>query len=167
MREISAGIIIYRKTKEGVKFLILYHGGRYWNFPKGKIETETDFKDGTLLKNKETAFKAALREVYEETGLSNRDLKFDSRFKTYDRFTYTRDKKKIFKIVIYYLAKTTKKTIRISEEHAGYGWFLYKDASRMLMYQTLKNNLKQAYEIIQRKRVSRGKKSAPRQGCNI
>lgn len=162
MREISAGIIIYRKTKEGIKFLILYHGGRYWNFPKGKIETETGFKDGALLKNKETAFKAALREVYEETGLSSRDLKFNSRFKTYDRFTYIRNKKKIFKIVIYYLAKTIKKTIKVSEEHAGYGWFLYKDASRILMYQTLKNNLKQAYETIQRKGTPHSKKNTPR-----
>jgi len=38
MREISAGIIIYRRTLKGPKFLLLYHGNNYWNFPKGKIE---------------------------------------------------------------------------------------------------------------------------------
>ncbi len=40
MKEISAGIIIYRKaqTKAEIKFLLVYHGGGYWNFPKGKIE---------------------------------------------------------------------------------------------------------------------------------
>ena len=64
MKEISAGIIIYRKTLEGVKFLLLYHGGGYWNFPKGKIEAE------------EKSFQAALREIREETGLIKQDLKF-------------------------------------------------------------------------------------------
>ena len=62
MREISAGIIIFRKTKEGPKFLLLYHGGRYWNFPKGKLEKEED------------SYTAALREIKEETGLRPGDF---------------------------------------------------------------------------------------------
>lgn len=151
MKEVSAGIIIYRKTKEGPKFLLLYHGGRYWSFPKGKIEVRIGSKDGTLTENKETTFKAALREVHEETGLSSRDLKLDGRFKVYDRYIYTRNRKKIFKIVFYYLAETARRDVKISKEHSGYGWFLYKDALRMLIYQNLKNNIKQAYATIQRK----------------
>ena len=142
MREISAGIIIYRRTKEGPKFLLLYHGGRYWNFPKGKIETEGE---------RETAFKAALREVCEETGLSSRDLKFNNRFKTYDRFVFTREKNKIFKIVVYYLAETANPEVKISEEHSGYGWFSYRDAMRMLIHKNLKENLKRANDVIQGK----------------
>jgi hypothetical protein len=35
---VSAGIIVFRKSKEGTKFLIMYHGRGYWNFPKGKLE---------------------------------------------------------------------------------------------------------------------------------
>src|SRR5579863_10064232 len=30
-REISAGIVVFRRTPEGPRFLILYHGGEYWN----------------------------------------------------------------------------------------------------------------------------------------
>jgi len=38
--QVAAGIIIYQRTKDGPRFLLLYHGGRYWNFPKGKIENQ-------------------------------------------------------------------------------------------------------------------------------
>ena len=69
-KEISAGIIIYRKTEDGLKFLLLYHGRGYWNFPKGKIESE------------ERSFQTALREIKEETGLSRDDLKLNQHFKT-------------------------------------------------------------------------------------
>jgi len=143
--EISAGIIIYRKTKEGPKFLLLYHGGRYWNFPKGKLDKG------------EKSLKAALREVKEETGLCGDDLRFNQRFRVYDHYIFFQKKQKVFKVVIYYLAETFQKNIKISNEHFGYGWFLYKEARRMLIYQNLKKNLKNAYNIICRKRVSRHK----------
>ncbi len=153
-QEFSAGIIIFRRTKEGPKFMLLYHGGPYWNFPKGKLEGETNFK-------------AALREVNEETGLKQEELHFKSWFKVEDQFTYTRDKEKIFKVVTYYLAETKQKEIKIKivpdnhqgEQHEGYGWFLYRDAHRMLISPTLKLNLRKAYNAITKKKGG----PAPRQ----
>lgn len=136
MRQISAGIIIYRKTPEGPKFLLLYHGGRYWNFPKGKLE------EG------ERIFKAALREVREETGLNIHDLRFGNYFKTHNRYVFRNGGQKIFKIVTFYLAETHKTEIKVSKEHDGYGWFLYRDANRMFMHQDLKPILKKAYDLI-------------------
>lgn len=138
-KENSAGIIIYRRTKEGLKFLLLYHGGRYWNFPKGKLEV------------KEGSYEAAVREIGEETGLAKSDLKFNPYFRIYDRFVFNRFQQKVFKIVVYFLAETREKRIKISDEHHGYGWFLYRDAIRMLMYQNLRNNLKKAYDLIRQK----------------
>ncbi|MBI3638477.1 NUDIX domain-containing protein [Candidatus Wolfebacteria bacterium] len=85
MREISAGIIIYRKAPEGPKFLIMYHGGGYWNFPKGKIESE------------EKSWQAAVREIREETGLKSTDLEFRNQFKAYENFVFRRQKNKIAK----------------------------------------------------------------------
>ncbi len=179
MSETSAGIIIYHRTKEGPKFLLLYHGGRYWNFPKGKIGTritrlhssdpsKTSVKpsqmplQGSRRITKESSFQAALREVREETGLSKRDLRFSNWFKSYDRFTFSRQGKKVFKTVTYYLAETSKKEIRLSDEHSGYGWFLYRDALKMLIYPNLKNTLKRAYDTIRGKRLSRGKQNPAR-----
>jgi len=144
MREISAGIIIYRKTKDGLKFLILYHGRNYWNFPKGKIESE------------EKSFQAALREIREETGLNRNDLKLNSYFKAYEKFTFWKrlgDKNvKIFKIVIFYLAETGQKQIKISYEHEGYSWFTYREAMKILSrHKDSQRVLTQAHEFLQRK----------------
>src|SRR3989344_1124613 len=107
---VSAGIIIFRRTKEGLKFLLLYHGRNYWNFPKGKLEGE------------ERSWQAALREVREETGLKSTELKFIENFKAYERFYFRRGKENIFKIVILYLAETKQPKIAVSWEHEGYGW---------------------------------------------
>ncbi len=141
-KEISAGIIIYRMSDEGPKFLLLYHRGRYWNFPKGKLN------EG------ERNFSAALREVYEETGIGKRDLLFIEWFRVQDRFTFIKNKEKVFKTVSYYLAETDKITIRLppDPEQQGYGWFLYRDALHMLIHPNLKKNLKNAYDLIIRKK---------------
>lgn len=147
-REISAGIIIYRATEEGARFLLLYSGGRYWNFPKGKIDGESSFA-------------AAIREVHEETGLGGDDLRFEQWFKVRDQFVYMRDKRKIFKTVSYYLAETKKADIRIpikegtvGESHHGYGWFLYRDALRMLIHETLRRNLRRANDAVTKGRAA-------------
>ncbi len=119
-RVISAGIIIYRNTDRGTKYLLLYSGKNYWNFPKGKIEQD------------ETGFQAALREIHEETGLQAHDLKFQSHFKTSTRFTFVRERQQIYKIVILYLAATTKVEVVVSDEHEGYGWFTLGEARKIL-----------------------------------
>lgn len=135
-QEISAGIIIYRKTQEGVKFLLLYHGRDHWSFAKGHIE------EG------ERSFKAALREVQEETGLRPKDLSFKEWFKIHDRFFLWKDGKKVFKMVTLYLAETTNPKVQISHEHQGYGWFSYKEAIKIAKYDSIKKILKRAYDTI-------------------
>lgn len=136
-KEISAGIIIYRNTKQGPLFLLLYHGGKYWALPKGHIEM------------KENSRRAALREVREETGLSIKNLKFHPKFRTQDTYIFTRNKKRVFKIVRYFLAESNKSFVKISpREHRGYGWFNYKEAENILPYKNLKKLLKNAYDTI-------------------
>ena len=140
-RTVSAGMIIYRKTERGVLFLLLYHGGRYWNFPKGKIEEDENLRE------------AAIREITEETGLTKNDLAFQPRFRTHDRFTFTKSGRKVSKRVTYFLARAKRAEIRIStREHQGYGWFIYNEARRMLIHRNLKENLKRAYDIVQGKK---------------
>lgn len=117
---ISAGIIIFRKAREGHKFLLLYHGRNYWNFPKGKIEAG------------ERSWQSAVREVKEETGLKASELHFIENFKAYERFSFGRGKERIFKIVILYLAETKQPRITVSWEHEGYGWFTFSEAKKVL-----------------------------------
>ena len=136
-KEISAGIIIFRRTTEGPKFLLLYHGHNYWNFAKGKIEKE------------ERSLQAALREVREETGIGSNDLRLSRDFKAHERFSFKRQGQQIFKIVIFYLAETRAVDIKISDEHEGYGWFLIRDAKNMLgRYKDSQRVFKQAYEFL-------------------
>jgi 8-oxo-dGTP pyrophosphatase MutT (NUDIX family) len=136
---ISAGIIIFRRTREGLKFLLLYHGRHYWNFPKGKIEAG------------ERSWQSALREVKEETGLKSSELRLVKDFKTYERFMFRRGKEKIFKIVILYLAETKQPRITVSWEHEGYGWFSFSEAKRALSkYPENLKILNTAYDFLRK-----------------
>jgi len=152
MREISAGFILYRKTPEGRKFLILYHRGSYWNFPKGKIETE------------EKSFQTAVRELKEETGIGRNEIKIIPNFKTSEKFAFWRPAKqnishaqsekgnknnRVFKIVIFYLAETKKREIKLSPEHGGYAWFAFKDAMNVLdKYKDSQRVLKEVHNFL-------------------
>ncbi|MST04184.1 MAG: NUDIX domain-containing protein [Candidatus Pacebacteria bacterium] len=136
---ISAGIVIFRQTEEGIKFLILYHGRNYWNFPKGKIEGD------------ERSWQTAFREVREETGLKSSELKLIGNFKTYEKFVYREGPDDIFKIVILYLAETTQSTIILKEYHEGYGWFTLPEAKRILAkYKYSIKILEKAYAYIKK-----------------
>jgi len=119
-RVVSAGIIIYRKTRDGIKFLLMYQGRGYWNFPKGKIEKE------------ERSWETALREVKEETGLDPSSLKLVGNFKAFEKFEYKSGRQIVSKVVILHLAETKEKKISVlSREHSGYGWFSPSEARQM------------------------------------
>lgn len=137
-RIISAGLIVYRITEEGIKFLLLYRGRSTWDMPRGRMESG------------ERSVRTAFREVYEETGLSSGDLAIDHSFRrVYEKFPYTRDNEKFFKIIIFYLAKTSQAQIRLSDEHEGYGWFTLKEAQKHLSkFRKRKDLLRKAWEHI-------------------
>lgn len=139
---ISAGLIIYRETKEGgLKFLLLYRGRGVWDMSRGRMEAE------------ERSLQTAFREVYEETGLRKSELQLDKGFqRVYEKFPFSRGPEKFFKIVIFYLAKTDKTHIRLSDEHNGYGWFSLKEAQHHLgRYRKRKQLLQRAWEYIKEK----------------
>lgn len=139
-KQISAGFIIFRKTEKGLRFLILYHGNNYWNFPKGKIETE------------EKSLTTAFRETREETGLTKDDLQVIPDFKVYEKYSFRSGQKIIRKVVIFYLAETKKAAVRISDEHEGYAWFSYPMAMKMLRrYKGNQRILRMAYNFLRRK----------------
>lgn len=145
--ETSAGIIIYRKTVDGPRFLILYHGRDYWNFPKGKIESE------------ERTFQTALREIREETGLTRNELKFHDYFKAQEKFMFWRAEEKVYKTIVFYLAETRRKSIKIAEvdtgqPHEGFAWFTYKEALKVLnKHKDSVRVLKQAYDFLRNQGV--------------
>jgi 8-oxo-dGTP pyrophosphatase MutT (NUDIX family) len=138
-REISSGVIVYRDTPEGPRFLTLYYGHNYWTFPRGKIAQE------------ERSFETALRETREETGLTRGDMVLADHFKTHENWTFIKNNRKIHKTVIFYLGRTEKKNIKLSDEHQGYCWLLYREALRIFAGERHSENrrvIRQAYEYI-------------------
>lgn len=145
-RQVVAGFIIYRRTEEGIKYLLLYRRGGYWNFPKGH------FEEG------ESAMETALRETFEETGLKREELVITPNFKTLVRFHFKVNKKVIHDTVILYLAETTQAHIVLSpREHSGFAWFLYPDAIKILgRYVGTKRALSEANNFLRGKSHYRG-----------
>lgn len=168
-KEISAGFIVFRRSNEGPKFLILYHGHHYWNFPKGKIESSpSQILQGKTWEGKETSLRAAFRETREETGLSENELRMARNFRVYQKYFFKQSGQPVFKIVILYLAETRNSRIRLSSEHQGYGWFSYPEAMRILArYKGNQKILKQAYDYIRGAGARRGSEHSARQDGNI
>ena len=138
-REISSGVIIYRRVNNEARFLVLYHGRNQWEIPRGKIEAE------------ERSFMAALRETREETGFTRADLQFVDYFKAYENWTFIKNGQKVFKTIIYYLAETKKKHPRIEPSFEGYGWFTYREALQIFLGPKNNENrkvLKQAHDFL-------------------
>lgn len=140
-KQTVAGFVICRQTDEGPKYLLLYRRGTYWNFPKGK------FEEG------ENDFSAALRELHEETGLTEADLKIVPGFKTQLRYNFRIGDERIYDTVILYLAETEKADVVISpREHSGFAWFLFGDAMKIVgtKYVGTKRVLKQAHDFMRK-----------------
>jgi 8-oxo-dGTP pyrophosphatase MutT (NUDIX family) len=169
-KEFSAGLIVFRRTLQGPRFLLLYHGGRYWNFPKGHIEynmknVETSFGTTETVETaetnvRETSKEAAIRETFEETGLAPEKVSIKKGFRAVEKFRFFKNREQIFKVVIFYLAETDEVDVKISSEHEGFGWFLYKDARYILApYKDSQKLLRNAYEFIRPPRPATQKPS--------
>ena len=132
----SAGLIVYYKNIEGVKFLLLKYPN-YWGFTKGLIEK--DENDRT----------AAVRELQEETGIS--DVEIIPNFKHEQEWFFQLEGKTIKKTAVFFLAKTSKEEagkVKISFEHEDFAWLSYEEAIKKLKIKNNKEMLKKAYEFI-------------------
>jgi bis(5'-nucleosidyl)-tetraphosphatase len=118
-KRLSAGAVIVRSTPQGIRFLLL-RSFDHWDFPKGLVE------------NGEDAMSAALREVREETTVS--DLTFPWGDVHTETGPYSRGK-----IARYYLARTATEHISLPvnpelgrPEHSEYRWVDYDAAMRLV-----------------------------------
>jgi len=138
-REKTVGIVIFRREGKGIRYLLLHHGGPYWNFPKGRQEPG------------ETEVQTALRELREETGIT--DVKIIDGFKheyNYDFDSEVNDgvREKIFKHAIFFIGEVQGDAVEISHEHIDYGWFDYETAHKRSFYQQGQDLLKAANQFL-------------------
>lgn len=130
-REFSAGGIVF--NSEG-KILVTQHSqNKHWSFPKGWID------EG------ESPEQAALREVKEEGGVVSEIVsKLGS-----NKYVYTLEGEKIFKIVTYFLMKYKSGDPKDHDwEVSEANWYTPEDAFKQLTFSQDKGLLKKALEML-------------------
>lgn len=116
---LSAGVVILQRGQGGCRYLLL-RSYRYWDFPKGMVETG------------ETPFNAACREVREETSLHALDFMWGQDFR--ETLPYGPSK-----VARYYVALSDTDTVTLPvnpelgrPEHDEFRWLEYNDARALL-----------------------------------
>ncbi len=133
-REFSAGVVIYRMENGEPQYLILQHERGHWDFVKGNLEKNEKVRD------------TMIRETAEETGIQ--DLKFEDGFENKISYFYRRSGKTVYKEVIFHLAQTQTKQVKISYEHVAYEWVNYQEALKKLSFENSRKTLRKAHKII-------------------
>ncbi len=129
-REISAGAVVVRRTRDRDEFLLLHYTLGHWDFPKGNIEPG------------ESEVETVRREIREETGISR--LRLHAGFRETVKYWYRWRGKGIFKIVLYYLAETRQRKIVLSYEHQGAEWLDAGSALKRLTFANSRRVLQKA-----------------------
>ncbi len=142
MQEKSAGAVIYRKENGNIKYLLLLYGAGHWDYVKGHVEQDED-EEETLV-----------REAEEEAGLI--DLRILPGFSERISYAYKKDGKTITKDVVFYLAETQTKYVKLSFEHKEYTWLELEKALKQVTFKTSKDVLKKADKFL-RKNAEQGK----------
>ncbi len=118
MKILSAGVVIVRREQERWRYLLL-RAYQYWDFPKGRAEAG------------ETPLETALREVREETGIT--ELEFRWGYDYVETGPYARGK-----VARYYVAETNERRVIMGispelgrPEHHEYRWMAFDEAYRL------------------------------------
>ena len=91
-------------------------------------------------------YETALRETKEETGITN--IEFVDGFEESVEYDFRFKKENIHKKVIFFLAKTNEKNIKLSHEHNDFLWLEYNDALKKTTFENAKNVLTKANEFL-------------------
>ena len=134
IKETSAGIVLYRKENTKKLFLLLHYPSGHWDFVKGKME-----------KN-ETTHETAIRETKEETGIT--DIVFAENFEEWIEYNFKYQGKLVQKKVVFFLAETKTKEIKISHEHSGYTWMDYNLSMEKITFDNAKIVITKAQKLL-------------------
>lgn len=158
--ENSCGVIPFRRTDAGVEYLLLHsvmvrNPDAAWEFPKGSIEAG------------ETEVEAALRELREETGITQIELLPD--FRDQVQYNYRRGGRPIDKTVVFFTgqvhdwsplpdAAPTREHGPHPSEGVWHVWVSEREATRRLFHPGMRKLLSRAslflfeYDRIKRQR---------------
>ncbi len=118
--EISAGVVLYVMRGPRRLYLVLRYAAGHWDLAKGKREPG------------ESDVQAALREVMEETGIS--DVSLHEGFARSIEYEFMDGSDAVHKTVTFFLGVTRTRDVTLSDEHQDYAWQEYGDAVRAVTY---------------------------------
>ena len=139
--ERSAGaVVFYKEGSAEPEYLLLHYTAGHWDFPKGNIEAGENEKQ------------AAIREIREETGIT--DVEFLDGFRMKIDYRYRHGRQLVLKEVVLFLARTRTRQVTLSHEHVGFAWRKYDEAMGHLTYQNAMNLLSGAREFLQKRSLA-------------
>lgn len=150
-QEKSAGIVVFAGAGARRKYLLLHYEAGHWSFPKGHVEPREDERE------------AALRELNEETGLSEAEIEFVEGFRESIEYFYKREGATMHKQVVFLLAKTRGRAapkIKLSFEHTGFEWLAFPQALAQVTFKTDRGVLQKSQDFLERKKAVVQKKLA-------
>lgn len=135
--EKSAGFIVFRKGQLGPEYLLIQNSSKFfWDFPKGLVEAEEDER------------RAALRELEEESGLT--DVKVVDGFQETAEYYYTFDGERVHKELVMFLAEAVSVDVKLSWEHSRFEWLRF-DVARDLLIDSKQHLLEKANDFVSSK----------------
>lgn len=134
IEETSAGIVLFRKEGSKKLFLLLHYPSGHWDFVKGKMEKG------------ESTHQTAIREAKEETGIT--DITFIENFEEWIEYNFKHQGELVQKKVVFFLAETKTKEIKISHEHSGYIWMDYNSSMEKTTFDNAKTVLTKAEKLL-------------------
>jgi 8-oxo-dGTP pyrophosphatase MutT (NUDIX family) len=135
--ERSAGVIVFDERVPREYLLLNY--GKYWDFPKGHVEVGEDDRA------------TAERELEEETGLLSRSLSWEEGFGHEITYFFRKQSQVVRKQVIFFLARTSSRDVRLSHEHVGFEFLPFEAAMQKLKYPTAREVLLAAETFLETK----------------
>lgn len=131
--EKSCGVVLVT-AQEPRQFLLLHYPNGHWDLAKGHVEEGEDEKE------------TARRELEEETGI--KEINFVSGFREEISYKYYRQGRLSNKQVVFFLATTPEKQIKLSHEHQDHLWLPFEDALEKLSFDNARNLLKKAQKFL-------------------
>lgn len=132
--EKSCGIVLFRTENDQKHFLLLHYPGGHWDFPKGHVEAG------------ETEHQTALRELEEETGITQ--VKLHPDYREFIAYKFWHNHKRIHKQVVFFLAETSEHEVEVSHEHQDHIWLNYDQALKKLTFDNAKELLIKAKKLL-------------------
>jgi 8-oxo-dGTP pyrophosphatase MutT (NUDIX family) len=141
-REFSSGGAVYKQDGDKILWLVCQHSGYHkWVLPKGLIDPGE--------KSEETA----IREVEEETGIKTKII---AKIPEPEKYVYTLNGEKVFKLVQYYLMEYVSGDIKNHDfEMEAVEWLSYDDAYAKLNFHGAKAVLEKAKNILEKTTINR------------